>query len=157
MKLTTEERIRGFEVVPDEYRVYPDEKIKLPCRATKSSACYDVFSPVDLYIAPNSCSMVATDIRAYMPSNEVLLAFPRSSMGKIPMRLCNGTGVIDADFYGNEKNGGNISVMLQNMSDHVVEIKKGERLCQMMFTFYMITDDDYADTIRTGGIGSTGA
>ena len=150
-------RQRGFEVVPDEHRQYPDESIRLPQRATCGSACYDVYSPVSVYIAPHASTIICTDVRAYMQPGEVLMAYPRSSMGKIPIRLCNGTGVIDSDYYGNETNGGNIAIMLQNMSDHIVEIKQGERICQMMFTTYLLTDNDETDRIRAGGFGSTGS
>ena len=149
-------RQRGFEVVPDEYRTYPDEEIRLPKRATGGSACYDVYSPASVYIAPHSRTIISTDVRAYMQPGEALLAYPRSSMGKIPMRLANGTGVIDSDYYGNATNGGNIAIMLHNLSDETIDVRQGDRICQMMFVPCLLADDDTADTVREGGWGSTG-
>lgn len=147
---------RFFEIVPEEYRRYPDAEIRLPFRATANSACYDMCTPCDVTVPANRSTIVTTDVRAYMQPGEVLMLYPRSSMGKIPMRLCNGTGVIDSDYYDNPGNGGNIGVMLQNMSDAPVNFKAGERICQAMFIPYLITDDDAALGKRTGGFGSTG-
>ena len=42
------------------------------------------------------------------------------------------------------------------MSDVDVLIKAGERVLQGIFTKYLITEDDNADEVRTGGTGSTG-
>lgn len=147
---------RFFEIVPDKYRVFRDAEITLPFRATKNSACYDICSPCEVKICAHSQVFFSTDVRAYMQPGEVLLIFPRSSMGKIPMRLCNGTGVIDSDYYDNPSNGGNIGVMLQNMSDEDIVIKPGDRVCQAMFVSYLTTTDDVARGTRHGGFGSTG-
>ena len=42
------------------------------------------------------------------------------------------------------------------MSDVDVLIKAGERVLQGIFTKYLITENDVADEVRTGGTGSTG-
>ena len=46
-------------------------------------------------------------------------------------------------------------VQVFNCSDHDIEIKKGDAVAQVMFTKYLITDDDNATGVRTGGFGST--
>ena len=42
-----------------------------------------------------------------------------------------------------------------NVLDHDIEIKKGDCIGQAIFQKYLIVDDDNAEGVRTGGIGST--
>lgn len=50
-----------------------------------------------------------TGIKAYMPEDEVLILANRSSNTyKRNVTLPNGIGVIDSDYYNNEKNEGNL-------------------------------------------------
>ena len=149
---------RGFKVVKDECRKHPEVEIKLPKRGTKNSAGYDICTPVDILIPPHGFSEpIQTDIKAYMGEDEVLKIYPRSSIGfKKKLMLVNTTGIIDSDYYENPDNDGNIGFAFYNMSDVDVLIKAGERVLQGIFTKYLITEDDNADEVRTGGTGSTG-
>lgn len=70
--------------------------------------------------------------------------------------LANGTGIIDADYYNNPKNEGCIIVALRNDGDEYTEIECTDRICQGVFVSIGFTNNDYVDTIRSGGIGSTG-
>lgn len=72
------------------------------------------------------------------------------------MTLINSVGIIDADYYDNEDNGGNIGVKFYNSSDTDYVIKAGERMMQGIFAPYRTVDNDKACAARTGGIGSTG-
>ena len=46
---------------------------------------------------------------------EILLLIERSSQGfKYNMRMCNQVGVIDKDYYNNQKNEGHIFIKLYN-------------------------------------------
>lgn len=148
-------KIRGFEVVRDECRKN-DGEIILPKRGTKYSAGYDVYLPCDISLEPNEKKMIFTDVKAYMMNDEVLLGYIRSSLGiKHGVVLSNGTSVIDSDYYGNEWNDGNIGLPLWNTSDKRVEFKRGDRIGQMIFTKYYISDNDDTNKQRTGGFGST--
>lgn len=60
------------------------------------------------------------------------------------------------DYYNNKSNDGNIIVCLKNNSDNPFIVNIGDRICQVMFQKYLITDDDDADGERIGGVGSTG-
>ena len=71
------------------------------------------------------------------------------------MILKNSVGVIDADYYNNCDNEGNIIFVIENIGDSDFEIKKGMRLCQGVFMNYLLTDDDKSNSSRNGGIGST--
>ena len=149
---------RGFKVVKDECRKHPEVEIKLPKRGTKNSAGYDICTPVDILIPAHGFSKpIQTDLKAYMGEDEVLKIYPRSSIGfKKKLMLVNTTGIIDSDYYENPDNDGNIGFAFYNMSDVDVLIKAGERVLQGIFEKYLITDDDNADEVRTGGTGSTG-
>ena len=70
--------------------------------------------------------------------------------------LVNTTGIIDSDYYENPDNDGNIGFAFYNMSDVDVLIKAGERVLQGIFEKYLVTEDDDANEVRTGGTGSTG-
>ena len=148
---------RGFKIVRDKFRKHKDVEIQLPKRGSKGSAGYDICTPVDIVIPPYGISdAIQTDIKAYMPDDEVLLIVPRSSVGfKKGLMLINTVGIIDSDFYENPDNDGNIGFKLKNLTDKEVVIKAGERIMQGIFKKYLIVDDDNCDKERIGGIGST--
>lgn len=145
---------RFFEVVKDEFRKTEGE-IKLPTRASEHSAGYDFYSPVDVTIQPNESVLVWTDVKAHMYYDNVLLIFVRSSMGKHPVVIANGTGIIDSDYYGNESTDGNIGFRLLNLGDKPYEIKVGDRIGQGVFVKYGTVKDDHTSNTRTGGFGSS--
>lgn len=146
---------RFFEVVKDEYRKNPNVDIKLPIRATEHSCGYDFYSPINVTIQPNESAMIWTDIKANMYYDNVLMLFVRSSMGKHPVIIANGTGLIDADYYSNKDNDGNIGFRLLNLGKTPYEIKVGDRIGQGVFLKYGTIKNDNAIGIRSGGFGST--
>lgn len=149
---------RGFEIVKENYRKYPDIDILIPKRSTKHSAGYDIHTPVKIVIPAGGISeSIQTDIKAYMLDDEVLEIYPRSSLGfKKGLMLINTIGIIDSDYYSNTKNDGNIGFKLKNLTDGEVVIEAGEKIMQGIFKKYLKTSDDNTLEERTGGIGSTG-
>lgn len=147
--------MRYFEVVKSEHRKNEGE-IKLPTRASEHSAGYDFYSPVDVTIMPNESAMIWTDVKAHMYYDNVLLLFVRSSMGKHPVVIANGTGVVDGDYYGNESNDGNIGFRLLNLGTDPYEIKVGDKIGQGVFVKYGTVKNDNTTTKREGGFGSSG-
>lgn len=145
---------RYFEVVKDEHRKNKGE-IKLPTRGSQHSAGYDFYSPIDITIQPNESAMIWTDVKASMYWDNVLLLFVRSSMGKHPVVIANGTGIVDSDYYSNESNDGNIGFRLLNLGSTPYEIKAGDRIGQGMFVKYGTVKNDDAKGVRSGGFGST--
>ena len=92
----------------------------LPKRATSGSAGYDFVTPYNVSVPPNGVATIYTGIRAYMPSDEVLKIYPRSSMAiKRGVTLLNDVAIIDSDFKGE------IVLTLSNNSMSAVTIKKG--------------------------------
>ena len=146
-------KIRGFEVVKDEKR-RTEGKVILPTRGSKVSAGYDFYSNVDITIEPNKIGKIWTDVKSYMGNTECLILNVRSSMGGKFM-LANTQGWIDADYYSNPNNDGNIGIFLKNISDESITIKKGERVAQGAFFNFLVADNGNTDNERIGGFGST--
>ena len=151
------EKVRGFEVA----KGFEDKNINLPVRKTKFSAGYDVEAAEDV-IVPSfkkgmAPTLIKTGIKAYMPDDEVLMLYNRSSNPKKKgLILANSVGVIDKDYYGNQDNDGHIMFAFYNIKDEDIEIKKGECIGQAIFQKYLLADNDEAEGIRTSGFGSTG-
>lgn len=146
-------KTRGFEIVTK----YHNSSIDLPERKTTGSAGYDLSCAIDLIIKPREVAFVPTGVKAYMPINEVLQVYPRSSLSfKKSLVKLNSVGIIDSDYYNNPENEGEIMLILFNFGDKAVEIKKGERVAQGIFLNYLIADDDNNQVQRLGGLGSTG-
>ena len=155
-ELVDSTRNRGFEVVNEGSKKNKGIDITLPTRGTQYSAGYDFYSPIDIEIQPHDKVCIWSDVKAYMQEGEVLLLYVRSSIGiKKGLRLSNGTGVIDSDYYSNPDNDGNIGLSLCNYTNEVVKIEKGERICQGVFIPFLVADNGNTYNSRTGGIGST--
>jgi dUTP pyrophosphatase len=69
--------------------------------------------------------------------------------------LANGVGIIDADYYNNPDNEGEIFLQIYNLSPFNIQIKEGEAIGQGIILPYSITEDDVSTGERTGGFGST--
>jgi dUTP pyrophosphatase len=147
-------KVRGFEFVDEKHKKGDDGQ--LPLRATKTSAGYDFYSNETIIIPPFNKHVFWTNVKAYMQENEVLQLYVRSSIGiKKGLVLANGTGIIDADYYSNADNDGNIGICLSNNSDCLVTIEKGERIAQGIFLSFLVADNCNSENERNGGIGST--
>jgi dUTP pyrophosphatase len=148
--------MRKFERVKDEFLKYKVADIKLPVRATKNSAGYDFYSPIDLEIAPHTAEMVWTNVKACFNGDEVLMLAVTSGMGKNGIMLSNNVGIIDADYYSNVSNDGNVGFRLYNFLDKMYQIKAGDKIGQGLFFKYLTVDDEKEiTTARIGGFGST--
>lgn len=149
------EKTRGFEVVSNFARKFLDEEIKLPTRGSSKAMAYDFYSNKTYLVEPNEIAKIWTDVKAYMGDNECLILNVRSSMGGKFM-LANTSGWIDADYYSNENNDGNIGVFLKNISNEPLIINKGDRVAQGAFFNFLVADNGNTDAIRNGGFGSSG-
>lgn len=136
---------------------YAPADTKLPERKTKYAAGYDFYAPRDIIIPPHGDSgLVWFDVKAAMPHDMYLQLRIRSSLAVHHDIVLETSGVVDADYYGNIDNDGNIAAKFRNHGDDFYRIQKGERCMQGIFMRYSITDDDRAAGIRGGGYGSTG-
>lgn len=174
-------RLRGFEKVSKEefgkeHGSFSElsctlgfDNIKLPSRATVYSAGYDFYSPFSFTLRPEEEIHIPLGITAYMLPDEVLMVYPRSGQGfKYHIRLANTVGVIDADYYGNDKNEGHIQLKIRNETEltgiflrdeyNTLKVNVGDAICQGIFTKYLLVDGDTTNNgeVRQGGFGSTG-
>lgn len=133
------------------------ENLKLPKRATKGSAGYDFYSPLNFTLKPGETIKIPSGIRASMREDYVLMLFPRSGLGfKFRLQLNNTVGIIDSDYYYSD-NEGHIFIKLTNDSNEgkVLEQAAGTGFAQGIFLPFGITEDDDVTEIRNGGFGST--
>lgn len=149
-------KIRGFEIA----KGYEEQGIHIPERKTKYSAGYDIEAAEDVLIPSFKKGMaptlVKTGLKVYMPEDEVVLLYNRSSNPKKKgLIMANSVGVIDKDYYENPDNDGHFMFAFFNIKEEDVLIKKGECIGQAIFQKYGITDNDVAEGQRVGGFGST--
>ncbi|XP_048193124.1 deoxyuridine 5'-triphosphate nucleotidohydrolase, mitochondrial-like [Perognathus longimembris pacificus] len=125
-----------------------------PTRVSARAAGYDLYSAYDYTIPPMEKALVKTDIQIALPSGCYGRVAPRSGLAAkhfIDVRA----GVIDEDYRGN------VGVILFNFGKEKFEVKKGDRIAQLICEriFYpeieeiQVLDDTERDS---GGFGSTG-
>lgn len=101
-------------------------------------------------------TLVSTGMKCELPSNLYLQLSVRSSCPlKYWLIMANSVGVIDADYYNNESNEGEIFFQLINLSPFDIEIKRGDKIGQGIILPYNKTNDDETKGKRIGGFGST--
>jgi dUTP pyrophosphatase len=149
------EKLRGFEVA----KGYEDKGIHIPVRKTAHSAGYDIEAAEDVLMPKFEPGMkptlIPTGLKAYCQPDECYLLLNRSSGPKKGFLMANSVGLIDSDYYENPDNDGHFFFAYFNCSDHDIEIKKGDVIGQVVFTKYLVVDNDNATGERKGGFGST--
>lgn len=155
--------MRHFDFVREDVRKFPNnDDLKLPKRSDPQSAGYDFYSNEDFTIQPNCYHTFWTDIKAFMQPNEVLQIYTRSGNGtKRGIVLRNGVGIVDASYYGNPSNDGNIGICLLNTGTEPFVVQCGDRIAQGIFYNYLINETDsfgidVQSPVRLGGFGSSG-
>lgn len=141
--------------IEDNKKLY--EEYNLPKRSTKYSAGYDFESIMDFTLKQGEIKKIPLGIKIAMNSDEMLMLVNRSSIGfKHNVRLTNQIGIFESDYYNNESNEGHAWLSLQNHGQKDFIVKKGDKICQGIFTkFLTVEDEEEIDTVRQGGIGST--
>ena len=101
-------------------------------------------------------TLVSTGMKCKLdPGTWLQLSVRSSSPLKYWLMMGNGIGVIDADYYNNPDNEGEIFFQIYNLSPFNIQIKKGEAIGQAIILPYGVTENDVAGGERTGGFGST--
>ncbi|PJE63649.1 dUTP diphosphatase [Candidatus Roizmanbacteria bacterium CG10_big_fil_rev_8_21_14_0_10_45_7] len=134
-----------------------DASLPLPAYQTSGAVGFDLYSRVDMDIAPRSLGLVPLNIVVAVPEGYMLLVVPRSSTPKKKHLLIpHGIGVIDQDYCGSTD-----ELLFQgyNFSDEPVQILRGERIAQGLLVKVGIADfaeSKHVSSTSRGGIGSTG-
>ena len=101
-------------------------------------------------------TLVSTGMKCELDPNTYLELSVRSSCPlKHWLILANSVGIIDADYYNNPDNEGEIFFQMINLSPFDILLRKGDIIGQGIIKPYLTTEDDNASGQRTGGFGST--
>ncbi len=134
----------------------------MPARAHDGDAGVDLFSAVDLELAPGQRELVPTGIAVAIPHGMVGLVHPRSGLAiRVGLSIVNAPGTIDAGYRGE------IKVALINLDpSEPITVHRGDRIAQLLVQrvelpeLVELTSFDeagLADTSRgAGGHGSSG-
>uniref|UniRef100_A0A8C5W670 Deoxyuridine 5'-triphosphate nucleotidohydrolase n=1 Tax=Microcebus murinus TaxID=30608 RepID=A0A8C5W670_MICMU len=130
------------------------EHATAPTRGSARAAGYDLYSAYDYTIPSMEKAVVKTDIQIALPSGCYGRVAPRSGLAAKHF-IDVGAGVIDEDYRGN------VGVVLFNFGKENFEVKKGDRIAQLICEriFYPEIEEVQVldDTERgSGGFGSTG-
>ena len=101
-------------------------------------------------------TLVSTGVKCQLDEGYYLELSVRSSTPlKYWLVLANSVGIIDADYYNNPDNEGEIFFQVINFSPFPIQLKRGDIIGQGIIKKYEVIDDDCAEGERTGGFGST--
>lgn len=102
-------------------------------------------------------TLVSTGMKCKLDPGTYLELSVRSSCPlKYWLVLANSVGIIDADYYNNPDNEGEIFFQMINLSPFPIKLQKGDAIGQGIIKPYLVTEDDAATGSRVGGFGSTG-
>lgn len=151
------EQMRGFELIEGMNG-------ELPIKATVHSAGVDFIASSDITIPAfrfkGKATLVPTGVKAFMQNDEYLQIFARSSIPvNLGLIMSNGVGIVDADYYNNEKNEGHIMIEFNNLTNEHITIEKGTRIAQGIFNKVLPVTHGVRvkNATRNGGFGSTGS
>jgi dUTP pyrophosphatase len=132
------------------------EGLPLPAYATAGAAGLDIVAAESLTLEPGARHAVATGFALAIPEGFEVQVRPRSGLAlKHGITCLNTPGTIDSDYRGEVK------VILANLAAEPFEVRRGERIAQLVPArvqrAILREADDLDSTDRgTGGFGSTG-
>jgi dUTP pyrophosphatase len=135
-----------------------DDPLPLPSYATDGSAGLDVAADVDtvLVIPPLGRARVPTGFAIEVPAGYEVQVRPRSGLAaRHGVTVLNAPGTIDSDYRGE------VQVLLVNLGDSPFEVRRGDRIAQIVPAAVaraeIVEADCLGDTDRgAGGFGHTG-
>jgi len=138
--------------------VVRQDGVVLPGYATAASSGMDLRAHIDhpVILGPLERALVPTGLALNIPEGYEAEVRPRSGLAvNAGVTVLNAPGTIDADYRGEVK------VILINLSNVPFEIKKGDRIAQIIFKRTVRASweevDGLPETARgEGGFGSTG-
>ncbi|XP_041644647.1 deoxyuridine 5'-triphosphate nucleotidohydrolase, mitochondrial isoform X2 [Cheilinus undulatus] len=130
------------------------EHATTPTRGSAKAAGYDLYSAYDYSIGPLDKAIVKTDIQIAVPHGCYGRVAPRSGLAAKNF-IDVGAGVVDEDYRGN------VGVVLFNFGKETFEVKKGDRVAQLVCEKICYPDLEELESLDetergAGGFGSTG-
>jgi dUTP pyrophosphatase len=138
------------------FRLPHGEGLPLPRYASEDAVGLDVAAAEELTLRPGQRHAVATGFAIEIPRGYEVQVRPRSGLAmKNGITCLNTPGTIDSDYRGEVK------VILVNLGQEPFEIRRGERIAQLVPAPVLRADfveaSELSDTERgSGGFGSTG-
>jgi dUTP pyrophosphatase len=128
--------------------------VHLPTRGSAGAVGYDLYSCEDVTIPRGARALISTGLAVVLPVGTYGRVAPRSGLA-VKHGIQVGAGVIDPDYTGELK------VLLFNHGDDVFEVKKGDRMAQLIIEKCETPEVEEVGTIKEtergdGGFGSTG-
>ena len=133
-----------------------DKSLPLPAYKTAGAAALDLASREDMTIKAGETAYIPLNIALQVPEDAWVLIAARSSLHKRGLFLANGIGVGDFDYRGDQDE---YMAAVFNFSKNDCEIKKGERVAQMIVLKrekVEFSELEKFETDNRGGFGSTG-
>lgn len=133
-----------------------DKELPTPKYAHYGDAGMDVYSAEDYVLKPGERKIFSTGLKFEIPEGYELQVRPRSGLAaKHGITVLNSPGTVDFQYRGI------LGVILINHGKEDFEVKRGERIAQIVFnkfeTAELIEVDELSETERgEGGFGSTG-
>jgi len=153
-------RLTGASILVKLRRLPHADGLPLPAYQTPDAAGFDLVAavPADtpMLIRPGAHSLVPTGLSIELPRNYEAQVRPRSGLAaKHGITVLNSPGTIDADYRGE------VQVLLINLGSEPFEIRRGERIAQMVVApvtrVTLRETKQLSSTARgAGGFGSTG-
>lgn len=130
-------------------------KVKMPEYLTDGASGVDLASAEDLSLWPGRKTLVRTGLKMAIPYGYELQIRPRSGMAyKTNLVILNSPGTIDSDYRGE------IKIPVKNGGNEILDIHKGDRIAQGIFTEVFqaeFQEEELGSTERgEGGFGHTG-
>ena len=129
---------------------------KPPYRVNPDDAGADLISPKTVHIYPHTSEFIDLGVQIELPENTVGYIFARSGLGtKFGIRPRNCVGVIDQKYRGN------LRIMVENASEEMYVIFKGDRIAQLVIQPVYTPEFEVVDKLDEtdrgeGGFGSSG-
>lgn len=130
--------------------------LELPSYQTAGAAGMDVRAAEDATLPVGETQLIATGFSIALPDGFEAQLRPRSGLAlKFGVTLLNAPATIDADYRGE------IKVILTNLGKESFEVRRGDRIAQMVIARYEKISwhevEELDDTARgSGGFGHTG-
>jgi dUTP pyrophosphatase len=139
-------------------RVPEGRDLPAPERATAQAAGFDLRARVDgsMELLPGARGVVPSGIAIALPPGFEAQVRPRSGLAmKHGLSVINAPGTVDSDYRGE------IRVLLINLGDEPVRIRRGDRIAQLVVQrlpeIVLRETPELPRTVRgTGGFGHTG-
>lgn len=127
----------------------------IPTRGSGGAVGYDLYSTDEVVIPPTHRALIGTGVAIVLPPGVYGRVAPRSGLA-VKHGIHVGAGVVDPDYTGEVK------VVLFNHGDKDFEVKRGERVAQLVLERCETPDVEEIGLLEetergAGGFGSTGA